>query len=209
MRAAALALFLVAAASAQNWEAGALAGAGFHVHKASLPAASGSASVGFGNGPSFGAFLMQHLYKKVSGEIRYLYHRSDLRVSGAAGKAAMSGESHAVHYDFLFFTRPRQARVRPYIAAGAGFKRYSGVGAEQAFQPLQDAALLTRTHEWKPLATVAAGLKFDLTAKMCMRLEFRDYITPFPKRVIVPMAAGAEPGWVHELAPVVTISVEF
>jgi opacity protein-like surface antigen len=209
MRAAILALLLAASALAQHWEGGALAGGGFQVRKASLPGASGAASVGFGNGPSFGAFLMQHLYKKVSGEIRYVYHRSDLRISGAAGKASMSGESQAVHYDWLFFTRPREARVRPYVAAGAGFKRYSGVGAEQVYQPLQDIALLTRTHEWKPLVTVAAGVKFDLTAKMCMRLEFRDYMTPFPKRVIVPVAAGADPGWVHELAPAITISFEF
>ena len=203
--------FLLAAAAfgGQHWEAGALAGGGFEPYRPTLTGPSGAADVGFGNGPVFGAFLVQHLYSKVSGEIRYEYSRSDLRISGAKGSARMRGESHAVHYDWLFFTRPRKARVRPYLAAGAGFKLYRGVGAETAYQPLQDIAVLTRTREWKPLVSVGAGVAFTLSAKICMRLEFRDAMTPFPKRVIAPTATGAAPGWLHEIVPAVTIGLQF
>lgn len=205
MRAAILAILLAAAAFAQRWEGGALAGAGFQAHRPSL----GAANAGFGHGPSFGAYLIQHLYDRVSGEIRYVYYRSDLRISGGGLSASMEGEAHSVHYDWLFFTRTRKARVRPYIAAGAGFKMYRGVGAEVLYQPLQDVALLTRTKEWKPLVSVGAGVAFHLSKKLCMRLEFRDEMTPFPQRVIAPVAAGAAPGWIHVLAPAAAIGVEF
>lgn len=200
--------FLSLAAYAQNWEAGALAGGGFYVNHPKIAGPSGSAEAGIGNGPVFGAFLTQNLYPRLSGEIRYEYERGDLRLSSGSRQAAFGGDSHALHYDWLFFTAPRTAKVRAFVAVGAGFKLYRGTGTETLHQTLEEVALLTRTREWKPLVSAGAGVTFSLARRMRLRLEVRDCLTPFPQRVIAPVS-GSGPGWLHDLMPMIGLSIQF
>ncbi len=208
MKIAAALLAIAAAAVAQTWEAGVLGGYGVYANSPKITSPYGSAGAGLGRGPVAGAFLLQNLYDYVSGEIRYAYQRGDLSLSSGSRRATFSGDSHAIHYDWLIHTAPREASVRPFLAAGAGFKLYRGTGAETVIQPLEEVALLTRTSEWKPLVSAGAGVVWTLAPWARLRLEFRDYMTPFPKRVIEP-AAGGNPGWVHDLAPTLAFSVRF
>lgn len=201
-------LFLAMTAGAQNWEAGVLAGGGFYITHPRIDGPFGSAEAGIGSGPAFGVFLTQNLYRRLSGEIRYAYHRGDLQLSSGGLRAAFRADSHALHYDWLLHTAGRDARVRPFVAAGAGFKLYRGTGTETLVQTLQEVALLTRTREWKPLISAGAGVTLAISRWARLRFEFRDYMTPFPARVIAPVAGGGG-GWLHELSPTVALSLRF
>jgi hypothetical protein len=200
-------MFAVAAA-AQTWEAGVLAGYGVDLNHPKITSPLGLAQASMGKGPVAGAFLIQDLYEQVSGEIRYTWQLGGLRLSSDSRSAAFSGDSHAIHYDWLIYTKPRDSNMRPFVAAGAGVKVYRGTGIETVVQGLEDVALLTRTSEWKPLISVGAGVVWRAASWAQMRLEFRDYITPFPKRVIEPIAGGSV-GWIHDLAPTISLGVRF
>jgi hypothetical protein len=208
MKFAAVLLAIAAGAAAQTWEAGVLGGYGVYVNNPKFTSPFGSAKAGLGRGPVAGAFLIQNLYRYVSGEIRYAYQRGSLTLSSGSRRAKFSGDSHAIHYDWLIHTVPREAKVRPFFVAGAGFKLYRGTGVEKVVQPLEEVALLTRTSEWKPLVSAGAGVMWTVAPWARVRLEFRDYMTPFPQRVIEPVAGGS-PGWVHDLTPTVSFSVRF
>ncbi|MGA2324869.1 MAG: hypothetical protein ABSH05_01145 [Bryobacteraceae bacterium] len=201
-------LFLALTAWAQNWEAGVLAGGGFYIDHPRIGGPQGGAEAGIGSGPAFGAFLTQNLYRRLSGEIRYAYHRGDLELSSGSRRAAFRADSHALHYDWVLHMAGRDAKVRPFVAAGAGFKMYRGTGTETVYQTLQEVALLTRTREWKPLLTAGAGVTVAISTSARLRLEFRDYMTPFPARVIAP-AAGGTAGWLHDFAPTIGLSIRF
>jgi len=52
-------------------------------------------------------------------------------------------------------------------------------------------------------------VKLSLGGPVLLRLEFRDYITPFPREVITP-AMGAEiKGWLHDFVPTVGFGFKF
>ncbi|HOL71032.1 MAG TPA: hypothetical protein PLA43_00905 [Bryobacteraceae bacterium] len=207
MKVAALLLAFASAAFAQTWEAGVLGGFGVYANRPKLTSPAGSAEAGLGDGPVAGAFLTQNLYRYVSGQIRYSWQRGDMSLSSGSRKATFSGDSHAIHYDWLIYALADEAKVRPFAAAGAGFKLYRGTGSETAVQPLQEVALLTRTSEWKPLVSLGAGVVWNATpwARLC--IEFRDYMTPFPTRVIEPIEGGG--GWVHDLVPALSFGFRF
>ncbi len=196
------------AAFAQTWEIGGIAGGGFH-QNLNVTNAAGSATTGFQNGPLFGGYLGQNLYRYISGELHYNYAMSDLKVSGAGTDAQFKGIAHAIHYDFLIHTAPVEARMRPFLAAGAGVKVFRGTGTESVYQPLSQYALLTKTQEWKPLITVGGGSKFRLSPRIYLRAELRDQITPFPKNVIAPAPGAKIQGWLHDFVPMVGISFLF
>jgi hypothetical protein len=205
-------LFLFVAASVLSgqvqWEAGGFLGGGIY-NNVSADRSSASASAGFGHGPVAGAFLTQHLYPHVSGEIRYAFQSNNLRLDAGGRDASFRGESHAVHYDFLIHTRPHGARVRPFILAGAGMKRYKGTGAETMTQPLWEYAMLTRAAEWKPLVTFGGGVSWQFKERLRFRIEVRDYLTPFPARLIEPRMGTDIHGWLHAIAPAAGLSITF
>jgi len=202
VRAATATLLLVTAGLAQTWEVGGMTGGGFHLNP-SVSSPLGSATAGFRNGPVFGGYLGHNMYRTVSGELHYSYSSSDLKVAGSGQDARFSGEAHAVHYDCLFHTAPQEARTRPFVVVGGGVKVFRGTGTESAYQKLQHLALLTRTHQAKPLFSVGAGARIVLAPRMWLRVEFRDQITPFPKEVVAPGPGAKMGGWLHDFVPMV------
>lgn len=171
--------------------------------------AAGSAQTGFKPGAALGAFAGHRLYEFVSGEIRYLYRFSEMKLASGGTEHTFSGLSHAVHYDLLIFGRDRQAPVRPFAAVGGGARYYRGTGKEHAFQPLSEFAILTKTSEVKGLLAAGGGVEIKLAPHVFLRLEFRDYITPVPKQVIAPVPPGKLKGWVHDFTPLGGISFGF
>lgn len=165
-------------------------------------------SIGFQPGPSAGAFLGQTMSNHFGGELRYLYAQNDLKVRSGGTEATFSGRSHVVNYDLLVYATPRNSKVRPYVAAGGGIKFYQGTGAEQAFQPLSNLALLTRTSEALPTADFGAGIKIRASRRTTFRLEFRDYITKVPK--VFAASPGAQfSGILHQWVPAFGVSWAF
>src|SRR5258708_27874735 len=100
---------------AQKWEVGGVTGGGF-TNDLTVSNPIGSASAGFATGLAFGAVLGQNLYPRVSGELRYTYHLSDLKLSGSGDAATLKGMTHSMHYDILVHNRSVHSPVPPFLA---------------------------------------------------------------------------------------------
>ena len=196
------------AALAQRWELG-LAGGGSFFTKQTFKNPAGNADAGFSNGIAVSGWLGNNTSNLIGGELRYDYERSDLKLSSGGTNVSFGGQTNAVHYDFLLHFAPSEAHVRPFIAGGAGVKVYSGTGTEQAFQPLSNIALLTRTSQVEPMVSVGGGVKFSLAKSTLLRVEVHDYLTPFPKNVIAPAQGSKIGGWLSDFVVSAGFSVLF
>ena len=178
------------AASAQQWEVGGIGGVGFldtvHVSAGS----AGSATAGFAPGVAAGVFFGQNLNAHWSGEIRYEFFDSNLKLSGAGTSASFSGIAHAVHYDLIYHTNRKNSPVQFFVALGGGMKIFDGTGAQEAYQPLMQFGYFTQTHQIKPMLSVGGGISYKLTERLYLRTEIRDFISPFPTTVIAPPPAS-------------------
>jgi hypothetical protein len=169
----------------------------------------GDADAGFTNGFGASAWLGHHMYPKLSGEIRYDFARNDMFLEGAGARATFAGQSHAIHYDLHFHFTDISAKVRPFVLAGGGVKLFQGTGEERAFQPLSQIAVLTKTTELAGLVTFGVGVKMKVSDRVMLRIEFRDNLTRFPKKVIAPNRGSGGSGWVNNFAPTAGVSLLF
>ena len=192
---------------AQSWEAG--GSAGYSIYRdASVTASTVTGRTGFSPGIAFGGLLGNDVSRFVGGEVRYTYQAGDPRVSSGSTKARADGESHALHYDVLIHATRKEAAVRPFVAVGAGVKIFRGTGAEPAFQPLSNLIVLTHTTQVEPLISVGAGLKFKVSRHVRFRLDFRDYATPVPEKLLAS-PSGKAGGWMHGFVFLAGISTVF
>jgi hypothetical protein len=98
--------------------------------------------------------------------------------------------------------------MQAFAAVGGGLKIYRGTGAQQAYQTNYQFGYMTNTQELKPMGDFGVGLRFELSPRVFLRTEIRDYITPFPEKIIAP-APGAKFGSIlHDVVPTVSISYE-
>jgi hypothetical protein len=202
------ALALTGTCFAQQWELGAAGGIGVY-NNATVTNNGATADAGFKTGPTVGAFATQNLYTHLSGEFRYMFQFSDLKVSSGSSQASFAGQSHAVHYDLLFMGSDREARVRPYLAGGGGVKLYRGTGAQHADQDLLQFVALTHTQQIEPLVTFGGGVRCKAGRRSFFYLEARDYLTPFPKNVVAPVPPSKLSGWLHDFVPMAGFSFGF
>jgi hypothetical protein len=205
----ALALLITGVAAAQEWELGGMASYGFY-HNANATSPLGSATAGFSPGVAFGAVIGHSPNKLIGGEFRYTFEQSDLKLSSSGTSASFGGVAHIIGYDIVIHPRlGHESKVVPFIAGGGGMKLYRGTGHEQAYQPLSDIALLTKTQEVKPMISVGGGIKIVLAPRLILRAELRDYITPFPKKLITPLPDTKISGWLNDFVPMIGISYIF
>jgi hypothetical protein len=195
-------------AFAQKYEVG-VHGGGSIYQSRQISNARGSVDAGFGQGWSAGVTIGQDMYEHVSGELRYSYLHNGSRLNAGSADAKFGAQSHAIHYDLLVHTTRREANVRPYVAAGGGAKIYQGTGAEQAFQPLSDIAILTKTTDFQGLLSFGGGVKVKLTESMWFRFDVHDYISPFPKKVITPGVGSSVSGWLNNIVPTAGLTFTF
>ena len=196
------------ACAQNNWEIGGIGGFGV-ARGLSLKGPAGSATPGLANGAAIGAFGGHDTYEHWSGELRYLYRFSDLKLSSGPTSVTFGAHSHIIHPDFLAHFTPRSSRIRPFIAFGGGVKILEGVGAESAAQPLGRFAALTRTRETLGFADVGAGVKINLLNSLRLRVEVRDYISPKPTKVIAPAPGATIGGALNDIIGSVAISYTF
>jgi hypothetical protein len=208
MRTLALSIVLMSAAPAafaQQWEFGALGGGGF-LSNVSANGAGSSATAGFAPGAAFGVFAGNNLYRNLGGEIRYEYMQNDLRLSSNGQTATFAGAAHAIHYDVIYHTNRQESPVQFFASLGGGVKLFRGTGAESAYQPLSQFGYFTKTQQMKPMVSVGGGLTYRLSQHVFLRAEIRDFITPFPTKVLTP-APGVNFGSIlQDLVPMVGIS---
>jgi len=196
------------AISAQTWEFGGVAGGSF-LPGVPISGPQGSATAGFQTGFAAGAFVGQTLYRHLSGEIRYEFLQSDPQISSGGTTAHFTGQTHALHYDLILHTDRKESPVQFFAAIGGGMKIFRGTGAEQAYQPLSQFGYLTRTQVVKPMASVGGGISYQLSQRVFLRAEFRDFITAFPTQIITP-APGAKFGsLLHDFVPMVGLDYLF
>jgi opacity protein-like surface antigen len=187
-------------AQERQWELGAAAGFGA-MRNATISNPSGSAAAGMDNRFAASVVLGQDLYQRLGGELRYTFRDDDLVLKSGGTKVNMDGESHLMQYDTLFYAVRKGSRIRPYAAAGAGIRWFSGTGNEYVNQPLGNFALLTKTDEVKPLISVGGGVKVRVTSHLDVRLDFRDYISPFPEKLFVAAPGSKIRGWLNDFVP--------
>jgi len=189
---------------AQQWEIGGIGGGSF-LPGNSVTSPLGAATAGFQSGAAFGAFVGQNLNPHISGEVRYEFLQSNLRLQSGGTEATFSGMAHQFHYDVLFHTNRKESRTQYFAAVGGGVKLFRGTGQEAAYQPLSQFGYFTKTQELKPMDSIGGGIKYALTAKIVLRTEFRDFITPFPKNLIAPAPGAKFGGLLHDFVPMVGI----
>jgi hypothetical protein len=204
-----LALLTAGACAAQEWEVGGMASYGFYRNLvAANPVAS--ATAGFSPGTAFGAVIGHNTSNWLSGEFRYTYRDNELKLSSGGTDAHFAGVAHVVGYDLVMHPRPKHGtKALPFFAVGGGMKIFRGTGREVAYQPLDNIALLTKTQQVKPMLSVGGGIKMVLGPRIVLRAEVRDYITTFPKNVIVPLPGTKISGWLNDFVPMVGISYIF
>jgi len=204
-----LAVTFAGISAAQEWEVGGMASYGFY-HNASATNPDGSASAGFAPGAAFGGLIGYNSSSRIGGEFRYAFEMNDLRLSSGGTTANFSGQAHVIGYDLILHPRASHSgKFQPFLAVGGGMKLYRGTGTEQAYQNLENFALLSRTQQVEPMISVGGGVKIALSQHILLRAEIRDYITPFPTNVITPLPPTKISGWLNDFVPMIGISYIF
>jgi hypothetical protein len=195
-------------AQAQQWEFGGMGGGAF-LNNVSVTAPAGSGNAGFKAGAVAGVFLGQNITNHIGGEIRYELFQSDLKLSSGGTSATFSGQAHAIHYDLLIHTNPKNSKTEFFAAVGGGMKLFRGTGTEMAKQPLFQYGYFTKTQQVKPLVDFGAGVRVALSKRVFLRLEVIDFITGFPTQVLMPPAGVKYGGILQSIVPMAGLSYAF
>jgi opacity protein-like surface antigen len=193
---------------AQEWEIGGAIGYGIY-RDVRVNAPGAQAEVGIRNRFAAGAVVTENLYDHFSGEVRYTYQDGDPFLSFNGVSANVQGQSHAIAYDVLVHVRSRDERLRPFGLVGVGGKYYRTTGPAPEVQPAPNVAFLNHANEWKVLVSVGGGVTYRVHKHVILRAEFRDDITPFPKRLFVPVTGGTDRGLFQQFTPMVTVAYGF
>lgn len=195
-------------AVAQKWEVGGAGGGSFYTSR-DVKRANATAEATLAPGYGVSAFIGQEMGRYWGGDIRYTFMSNEMQLKSNSLKATFGSNSHSIHYDFLLHFSPVGSKTRPYFAFGAGVRQYRGTGLESVTQPLSEFALLTKTTEMVPLASLGVGVKIRLGERAQIRIEVKDYITPVPEKLFAPNRDSEFGGWFHNFAPMVGISYVF
>lgn len=197
-----------ATCSAQEFQFGAALGYGAYRHD-SVFAPAGEATASIVSRFTASVVLEDDLYDYISGELRYLYQDGDPFISSGGVKSNVNGQSHAIDYSLLFHFRPRGERFRPYVSGGMGIKGYVVSGPAPFPQAFPQIATLNSTDQWMLDFTPGAGVKYAMGHHVILRFDFRDYITRFPKNIIMAAPHGTDRGLFNQFTPMVGISYVF
>lgn len=192
----------------QEWELGANIGYGIY-RNGTIYSGAGTINAGIRNRFAAGATFCDNLYEHLSGEFRYEYHDGHPFLSGAGVSKDIQGQSHTLTYELLFHFKPRDSKLRPFIAAGGGVKDYAIVGPAPNPQPVPAIATLNSVDEWKFVVSLGAGVKYRLGPHVLVRADFRDFMTQFPKRQLAPAASGTARGIFQQFTPMFGVSYLF
>jgi hypothetical protein len=199
------AVAMLPSAMAQKWEFGVGGGGGFYTPQ-DVTLGSTSASAKFKTSAAVSTWVGNNMGDRWGGELRYSYQLGDAQLKQGGSEAVFGAESHTVNYNFLWYTKPSEASVRPFLSAGAGIKFFRGTGTEGITQPLSQYALLTKANDLTGVVSIGGGVKVKLGTRAWLRLDVHDYMSPFPKQVITPNVGANVEGWMHDIVPMVSIS---
>jgi hypothetical protein len=208
MKYVAVAILFGGAAFGQHYEIGANIGYGVY-HNGTIFSADGTAQAGIRNRFATGILLADDISKYVSAEFNYLYHDGHPFLQAPGVKADIQGQSDALTVGLLFHFKTREHRWRPFVAGGTGAKEYIIAGPAPFPQPIPQIASLTTNDVWKVAFSAGGGVKFRLIPHMLLRVEFRDYLTTFPRQQIVPAPHNTARGIFEQFTPLFGVSYIF
>lgn len=200
--ATALLLATASAAFAQQWQFGGSLGYGWY-RGIRVNGPGAEATGGIRNRFTAGFVVTEDLYERISGELRYIYHDGDPYLSLGGRTGNMQGQSHSFTYDTLFHIREREQRIRPFIAAGVGAKYFRATGPAPSAQPAPGVASLVQDTQFRLLVSVGGGVIYRLPNHMLVRADFRDYISPVPRKLFAPAANATARGLLHQFTPMI------
>src|SRR6185312_13964242 len=99
--------------------------------------------------------------------------------------------------------------IRPYVAAGAGIKVFTGPDHPDFHQPLQDFAFIGRGSHVEPLISLGAGVKYRVHKSVQLRLDFRTYMSPTPDGIFRTAFRSDIHGWLFDFTPTLGVSYLF
>ena len=76
-------------------------------------------------------------------------------------------------------------------------------------QPVSQIANLVRVNQWQYVVDVGVGFKYRLHNHVMLRGDFRDYITPFPKKLFAPVGNAADKGLFQQFTPTLGLGYWF
>jgi len=201
-------LALSVAALAQTHEIG--ADIGYGIYKGgSIISGSGTAQAGIHNRFVAGITLGEEFTGYFTGEFRYLFHDGHPYLRAPGVDTDIQGQSHTLTLDLLIHFKRRDHRFRPFVAGGVGGKEYVIAGPEPFPQPIPQIASLTTNDVWKVVFDAGAGAQYLLRPHMLLRVEFRDYLTTFPRQQTVPAPHNTARGVFHQFTPTFGVSYTF
>jgi hypothetical protein len=199
----------VPAAFAQKWEVGIGAGGSF-LTSDTISNPVGNADATRDPGLAMSAWLDNNIGSGIfGGEFRYDYETGDLKLSSGGTTVKFGSRSNAVHYDVVVNFAPSESAVRPFLAAGAGVKWYTGTGTEQVYQPLSDIAVFSDVKDLRALVSFGGGVKFNIAKSVLLRLEVHDYLTQFPRQLIALAPGSSGGGWINDFVAMAGIGYAF
>lgn len=208
MRYAIAILFVTAAYAQQEYEMGADIGYGIY-RGGTIYSDEGTAKAGIRNRFAAGIIFGDEFSGYVSAEIQYLYQDGHPFLQTPTVRTDIQGNSQALTYNFLFHFRPRENRWRPFVEGGAGAKGYIIAGPEPYPQPIPQIASLTTNDVWKVVFSAGGGMKFRVMPRMEIRVEFRDYLSTFPRQQIVPAPHNTARGIFEQFTPLFGVAYSF
>jgi len=209
---AALILTFAGLCQAQGWEVGGIAGYGAYSTDATIFNSAGeTARAGFHPGLALGAVLSEDPYDYIGGEVRYLFRWGSPELQFQGTRATIGGYSNVVVYDFLVYMKPRQSRIRPYVAAGAGVKVFTGSNPRFLIltQPLTQFAVLQPCTHVEPAVSLGGGVTYRVRRHVSLSADFRTYMTPLPGGLFRTTQLSAIRGWLYDFVPQVGVSYTF
>ncbi len=190
--------------AAQDWSATAFGGFWFY-HPVGLTASFGSASAAPGPRIVLGAMVGHALGDHFAVEGGWTYQDGDFQLVSGATKTAFDADADSFHADLLYYLRPRSSRLRPYFVAGTGAKLYHGTETPSP-RPLEQFAVFHDGFVAEPLITYGGGVEWAFTRHWALRVDLRDYTTPFPTGSITPSPGVTVGGWLHDFVPTVGVT---
>ena len=194
---------------AQNWELGGTGGYGWYSNPTISNGAS-SATAGFPPRGAIGAVFGNNMYEHVGGELRYLlrFGGPELKFNGLQWN--MTGYTNVIVYDVLVHTAPRDEKLRPFFAGGAGIKVFTSNGLLPPPDPtLGQFARLRSDTQVEPVISAGAGLKYRFRKHAQFRVDFRTYFSPLPDDIFRHRPPASIRGWVFDFVPMAGLSYVF
>jgi hypothetical protein len=154
---------------AQHWEIGAAGGFGWYADP-TINNTAGSVQAGLKPSVAFGVTSDQDMYNYIGGELRYTFRSGQPELKSHGTVVSGGGYTNVVTYELLVYTSPRESKIRPFVAGGAGIKVYTSTNKAYANQPLGNFALLTHVNQVEPAISAGGGVNVCFQTRR-VRLE--------------------------------------